>query len=166
MPGASRWFSGCGHRPEPRSGSDRRDPSAASIPRRGLYGGRSVAQGRGSEADCERSEQSIPPHGCAIIREFSTPGRIRTCDLPLRRRVLYPLSYWGATARQCGHSPVTVRHPTWGRCHRNASISSEAPLKERGFLGATQVKSASTASAGTVEGKSVIATTDRTGNAA
>ncbi len=22
------------------------------------------------------------------------PGRIRTCDLPLRRRMLYPLSYW------------------------------------------------------------------------
>lgn len=24
-----------------------------------------------------------------------TPGRIRTCDLPLRRRMLFPLSYWG-----------------------------------------------------------------------
>ena len=28
--------------------------------------------------------------GCA-------PGRSRTCDLSLRRRLLYPLSYWGGT---------------------------------------------------------------------
>ena len=27
---------------------------------------------------------------------FGAPGRIRTCDLPLRRRLLYPLSYEGA----------------------------------------------------------------------
>jgi hypothetical protein len=29
------------------------------------------------------------------IMEGGTPGRNRTCDLPLRRRLLYPLSYWG-----------------------------------------------------------------------
>jgi hypothetical protein len=30
----------------------------------------------------------------AICREFvSAPGKIRTCDLSLRRRALYPLSY-------------------------------------------------------------------------
>lgn len=29
----------------------------------------------------------------------SAPSRIRTCDLPLRRRVLYPLSYGGVTGR-------------------------------------------------------------------
>lgn len=28
-----------------------------------------------------------------------TPGRNRTCDLSLRRRVLYPLSYWGMILR-------------------------------------------------------------------
>ena len=48
------------------------------------------------------------------LRIRGTPGRIRTCDLPLRRRVLYPLSYWGVNARQCGYSLVTVRQPTSG----------------------------------------------------
>ena len=33
-----------------------------------------------------------------------TPGRNRTCDKPLRRRALYPLSYWGAVVR--ADSPV------------------------------------------------------------
>src|SRR5690349_106006 len=30
---------------------------------------------------------------------LGAPGRSRTCDLSLRRRLLYPLSYWG---RVCG----------------------------------------------------------------
>lgn len=28
-------------------------------------------------------------------RKLGAPDRIRTCDLSLRRRTLYPLSYWG-----------------------------------------------------------------------
>ena len=28
--------------------------------------------------------------------EMSAPGRTRTCDQPLRRRLLYPLSYGGS----------------------------------------------------------------------
>jgi hypothetical protein len=31
----------------------------------------------------------------ALRLSWGTPGRIRTCDLPLRRRMLCPLSYWG-----------------------------------------------------------------------
>jgi hypothetical protein len=31
-----------------------------------------------------------------------TPGRTRTCDLPLRRRLLYPLSYGGSLASLSG----------------------------------------------------------------
>ena len=35
----------------------------------------------------------------AIVRmtwiNVGAPGRSRTCDLSLRRRLLYPLSYWG-----------------------------------------------------------------------
>jgi hypothetical protein len=31
-----------------------------------------------------------------------TPGRDRTCDLSLRRRMLYPLSYWGKWATRWG----------------------------------------------------------------
>ncbi len=30
-------------------------------------------------------------------RAWSTPDRIRTCDLLLRRQTLYPLSYWGSS---------------------------------------------------------------------
>ena len=41
-------------------------------------------------------------HGLALtMREvvcIGAPGRIRTCDRPLRRRLLYPLSYGGATS--------------------------------------------------------------------
>ncbi len=32
----------------------------------------------------------------------SAPGRSRTCDLSLRRRLLYPLSYWGGAPREAG----------------------------------------------------------------
>src|SRR5690606_16205837 len=31
--------------------------------------------------------------------ECGTPGRDRTCDPSLRRRMLYPLSYWGQMLR-------------------------------------------------------------------
>lgn len=48
-----------------------------------------------------------------------TPGRNRTCDLPLRRRALYPLSYWGvADADGCVGVDYTVVAATpraaWG----------------------------------------------------
>jgi hypothetical protein len=39
-------------------------------------------------------DPATPPH----ITPTGTPGRIRTCDLPLRRRMLCPLSYWGNNA--------------------------------------------------------------------
>ncbi|GAA4738473.1 hypothetical protein GCM10023350_23410 [Nocardioides endophyticus] len=36
------------------------------------------------------------PFGCMLeLRTLSAPGRSRTYDLSLRRRLLYPLSYWG-----------------------------------------------------------------------
>jgi hypothetical protein len=31
--------------------------------------------------------------GCGTVENLSAPGKIRTCDLSLRRRALYPLSY-------------------------------------------------------------------------
>ncbi len=40
-----------------------------------------------------------------------TPGRTRTCGQPLRRRLLYPLSYWGAVVRSfdsCLGYPLTL----------------------------------------------------------
>ena len=35
------------------------------------------------------------------------PGRTRTCDLPLRRRELYPLSYGGSNL------PLIAAHSPW-----------------------------------------------------
>ena len=32
-------------------------------------------------------------HTCRCAFSFGAPGRIRTCDLPVRSRALYPLSY-------------------------------------------------------------------------
>ncbi len=58
-------------------------------------------------------------------RVTGTPGRNRTCDLPLRRRLLYPLSYWGAEGRSfnpCLGYQRTVKAPT-GRKNR----ASESP---------------------------------------
>ena len=50
----------------------------------------------------------------------SAPGKIRTCDLPLRRRALYPLSYGraGAASRE---GNVCSRQPTrWRAAHPRA----------------------------------------------
>ena len=50
------------------------------------------------QAECPRQ---CPGSGhCDVSRHHtvSAPGRSRTCDLSLRRRLLYPLSYWGAGA--------------------------------------------------------------------
>ena len=43
-------------------------------------------------------------------RNYGAPGWIRTSDLPLRRRLLYPLSYGRSVARY--HSPVAAV-PQW-----------------------------------------------------
>jgi hypothetical protein len=40
------------------------------------------------------------------------PGRARTCDLPLRRRLLYPLSYGAAIGRW----PVAILSASTGLC--------------------------------------------------
>ena len=46
----------------------------------------------------EHETQLYDPVKCprkVVQRSFGTPGRIRTCDLLLRRQSLYPLSYRG-----------------------------------------------------------------------
>jgi hypothetical protein len=40
-----------------------------------------------------RPFETIPPGPSWPRRDLDAPGRIRTCDLSLRRRALYPLSY-------------------------------------------------------------------------
>ena len=44
-------------------------------------------------------------------RKSGAPGRNRTCDQPLRRRPLYPLSYGGADSRQSTHETGTRGQP-------------------------------------------------------
>ena len=44
------------------------------------------------------------------VQPLGAPGRIRTCDLPFRRGLLYPLSYGG--------QPVSWSAPGLGRVYR------------------------------------------------
>ena len=69
-------------------------------------------------------------------RRIGTPGRIRTCDLPLRRRVLYPLSYWGAMpacSLNCTAQPqLRLRRPRalvrkWERIDRYSLACDQSP---------------------------------------
>ena len=64
---------------------------------------RKMGTGSGAETD--------PWRGTSIDLREGTPGRDRTCDLPLRRRVLYPLSYWGDPARR--RARASISRPRW-----------------------------------------------------
>ena len=55
-------------------------------------------------------------------RFFYAPGKIRTCDLSLRRRALYPLSY-GRRRRRCDPRPLL------GRAYRHARAAGWAPSR-------------------------------------
>src|SRR6056297_3523238 len=79
-------------------------------------GARAVARyaARGCVAGARRSDpadEARPARGA--------PGRIRTLDLPLRRRLLYPLSYWcvktaGARINEwSGRRDSNSRHSAW-----------------------------------------------------
>jgi hypothetical protein len=46
---------------------------------------------------------------------FGAPGRIRTCDLPLRRRLLYPLSYEGGGNERKVKRTRPPELPGWSR---------------------------------------------------
>ena len=61
-----------------------------------VQGARTRQTSPGEEADLGgvREAQSWPR------QLFGAPGQSRTGDLSLRRRLLYPLSYWGATCRR------------------------------------------------------------------
>src|SRR5690606_14829554 len=63
------------------------------------------AVGRGrwpAEARRAAALAGPPPARGALARDDGAPGRIRTLDLPLRRRLLYPLSYWCTRPRLAG----------------------------------------------------------------
>jgi len=72
--------------------------------------------------------QDTPAQTAGVSRADAVraPGRIRTCDLPLRRRTLYPLSYEGATRQPSGRrerdvtplrrTPLDDQQPTARTC--------------------------------------------------
>jgi hypothetical protein len=47
----------------------------------------------------------------ALLLRCGAPGQSRTGDLSLRRRLLYPLSYWGAAPVSAEH--ILSRHRGW-----------------------------------------------------
>jgi hypothetical protein len=54
---------------------------------------------------------TLMPLACAsdvLGTEFGAPGRNRTCDLPLRRGPLYPLSYRGDSTGVSGDGTVAA----------------------------------------------------------
>ena len=59
----------------------------------------------------------IPPRDHQT-RQFlqGAPGRTRTCDLPLRRRQLYPLSYGGPSGRLPPSEPAQAQMPIRRQC--------------------------------------------------
>lgn len=46
---------------------------------------------------------NVAKDGCDLRVLRGAPGRSRTCDLSLRRRLLYPLSYWGRDVETSAH---------------------------------------------------------------
>ena len=79
------------------------------------------------------------PHRChrgnaqPLILRVSAPGRTRTCDQPLRRRLLYPLSYGGG-------API-LSHMRHGEFHRHQvkqrSARASASKSSSGLCGRT-----------------------------
>src|SRR6185312_14257206 len=121
-------FAGRGAQPtrmaHPREHASRRDPRARARtrdPRPGrprLRTGRQPARmarrrtpRRGDDVAAES-----PAAGRARVRESSSaPGKIRTCDLSLRRRALYPLSYGRGSVECIGHASRVASSHRSGR---------------------------------------------------
>ena len=59
------------------------------------------------------SDRRSYPRSSASAVETGAPGRSRTCDLSLRRRLLYPLSYWGGCGETGGHPATRAAADTW-----------------------------------------------------
>ena len=54
------------------------------------YSRQSLETGSLCRRACQRTKKTVPKWYCLFV---GAPGRIRTCDLPVRSRALYPLSY-------------------------------------------------------------------------
>lgn len=90
----------------------RRDGVRATVPGRGRRIGVALRDGGVGSEHHHRGEGELPvmdqahsgdhcviPGGVASVRPNGALGRTRTADLPLRRRLLYPLSYQGVLRR-------------------------------------------------------------------
>ena len=98
--GCCGWASGS-RSDMPRAPGNRTHDAIPVPPLRavGVGDGTSVdrsGQWAGRPARCRWSTVPPEPHRTAPDRTCGAPGRIRTCDLPLRRRLLCPLSYGDA----------------------------------------------------------------------
>src|SRR5690606_23299423 len=62
---------------------------------------------------------------------LGAPGRIRTCDLPLRRRTLYPLSYQGIPARRRPQRAARRAHARVRHCNPRRVGSATRPPAPR-----------------------------------
>ena len=51
---------------------------------------RQSLEDRSNRQEHQRTKKTVPKWYCLFV---GAPGRIRTCDLPVRSRALYPLSY-------------------------------------------------------------------------
>ncbi len=72
----------------------------------------------------------------AVIEQIQTvgaPKTNRTSDLPLRRGLLYPLSYRGAKASYFSHLPCSHASPV-GLFLQRVALFIQAKLTEQGFL--------------------------------
>src|SRR5215212_1633992 len=118
--------------PSPQSNRIRSAPrrsSSAGRPRR--------AVGTEPAVPAKKSERSIGDSG-RRTEGFDAPGRIRTCDLSLRRRALYPLSYGRLTSSSLsrGSGELALIHLDQ-HAERNAESGGDADeAVERGRRGA------------------------------
>ena len=68
---------------------------------------------RPSQGGCPSRQTSISYRSSGSGSIDSAPGRTRTCDQPLRRRLLYPLSYGGSSHTLAGSpGPMDGSSPT------------------------------------------------------
>ena len=82
--------------------------------------------------DRREDARGCEPHDVQRLPAISAPGRIRTCDLALRRRALYPLSY-GRGRPQCSRAPLPAAAVARGAdsCRARAGAARRRPPQLR-----------------------------------
>ena len=70
------------------------------------------------------ARKKVPQERCPVLYRIGAPNTNRTCDLPLRRGLLYPLSYRGD-----GQYFIRNSHSCEDAETRSISLRVNAPLK-------------------------------------